>query len=77
MTSQTPPRRTATTYGPRVATVLFAISIFIADTGTLVETAFAVLYVVFVLMACERSTWTTSISAESPSLLFRQVCFLS
>lgn len=73
MTSQTPPRRTATTYLPRVATVLFAISIFIADTGTLVETAFAVLYVVVVLMATRflpvRGVWLVALGCAGLSLV--------
>lgn len=51
MTNQTPPRRSATPYFLPVATMLIAIAVFIADTGTVVETAFAVLYVVVVLMA--------------------------
>ena len=51
MTCQTPPRRTATTYLLRVATVLFAISIFIADTVTPAEVAVAVLYVAVVLIS--------------------------
>ena len=48
-----PPQRNAITYFVSVATILFAIAIFIADTGTAAETAFAVLYVVVVLMATQ------------------------
>ena len=51
MTNQTRPRRSAIPYFLPVATMLFAIAVFIADTGTGVETAFAMLYVVVVLMA--------------------------